>query len=58
MRKPTPAKKTPEPNPDLFDPTKETKKEREARLNAIVKKALESVTSRAVHPTFDAEKGL
>ena len=40
MRKKAPAKKEPEPKPYFFDPTKETKKEREARLNAMVKKAI------------------
>jgi len=41
-----PEEKAPEPKPCLFDPIKETKKGREARINAIVKKALESVTLR------------
>ena len=47
MRKTAPEKKETEKKPSLFDPTKETKKEREARLNAIVKKSLEGVTHRA-----------
>jgi hypothetical protein len=46
MRKRTSAKKVLEPKPYFFDPTKETKKEREARLNAIVKKALEDIKNR------------
>ena len=52
MRKKATEKKPPEPKPDFFDPTKETKKEREARLNAIVKKAVESVTRRAATPSI------
>ena len=40
MRKKTPEKKEPEPKQYFFVPAKETKKEREARLNATVKKAL------------------
>jgi hypothetical protein len=49
MRKKTPEKKEPEevkePEPEqyFFDPAKETKKERETRINAIVKKALEGI---------------
>ena len=46
MRKTAIAKKEPEPKPSFFAPTKETKKEREARLNATVKKALEGITPR------------
>ena len=57
MRKKSTEKKPPEPKPYFFDPTKETKKEREARINATVKKALESVTFRADRRVFDAEKG-
>ena len=57
MRKKSTEKKSPEPKPYFFDPTRETKKEREARINATVKKALESVTFRADRRVFDAEKG-
>jgi hypothetical protein len=46
MRKTVTAKKEPEKKPYFFDPKKETKKEREARINAIVKKALEGITPR------------
>jgi len=46
MRKTAPAKKEPEQKPYFFDPTKETKKEREARINAMVKKALKGITPR------------
>ena len=46
MRKTAQAKKTPEEEPFLFDPTKETKEERETRLNAVVKKALKSIRKR------------
>ena len=35
-----------EPKPHFFDPAKETKRQREARLNAIVKKALEGIKQR------------
>ena len=34
----------------MFDPTKETKEEREARLNAVVKKALKSIRKRDAKP--------
>ena len=34
----------PEAEAKVFDPAKETKKEREARINAVVKKALEGIT--------------
>ena len=47
-------KKEPEQKPYFFDPTKETKKEREARLNAMVKKALEGITPRAVITPSDS----
>ena len=49
MRKKEPEKKMPEevkePEPEqyFFDPTKETKKEREARINAMVKKAFDGI---------------
>jgi len=46
MRKKTPEKKVQEPQPSFFVPVKETKKEREARLNAIVKKAIEGIKQR------------
>ena len=34
----------------MFDPIKETKEEREARLNAVVKKALKSIRKRDLKP--------
>ena len=40
MGKKATAKKEPEAKAKVFDPAKETKKEREARINAVVKKAL------------------
>jgi hypothetical protein len=43
MRKTVPAKKQAEQKPYFFDPTK---KEREARINATVKKALKGITPR------------
>jgi len=43
MRKKATAKKEPEAKAKVFDPAKETKKEREARINAIVKRALEGI---------------
>jgi hypothetical protein len=46
MRKKAQAKKQPEQKPYFFDPTKETKKEREARINAMVKKALKNIKRR------------
>jgi len=47
MRKKEPEKKEPEPEQYFFDPAKETKKEREARLDAMVKKALEGIIPNA-----------
>jgi len=44
MKKKATAKKEPEAEAKVFDPAKETKKEREARINAVVKKALEGIT--------------
>jgi len=47
MRKTATAKKGTEKKPYSFDPTKEPKKAREARINTIVKKALEGITPRS-----------
>jgi len=45
-KNPAPEEKEPEPKPYSFDPTKETKQERKARINAIVKKALAYIKQR------------
>jgi hypothetical protein len=55
MRKKEPEKKEPKPEQYFFDPSKETKKEREARLDTMVKRALEGITQRAVITPSDSK---